>query len=265
MGQGESVCPSKVTNAVASENWDALMEILSTVNSQAWDEGNYYGLHVLYKAIRNKRCDVIEFLVQEGWPIPLDHLLRHTIRCSNRLGVETVERLCWLGAGGITNVSSRVKHQVAIHRILLEHNVISPRMLFCEEGDLVENETPQQQQSLVLILGILGDRCWKRDTRFRGTWFVAGMKNEDVLGLTELYARNGAPIAVRPSLQERLPEACGPRVSALLAAALQPASLHSLCRKALRRAGPKRHFKSWVVTKLGLPRRLSDYVCSSEA
>ena len=164
-------------------------------------------------------------------------------------------------------------YQAKIYTILLKHNVISPRMLFYEDKDEQDfNEIKislrQHQQSLIFFLNISSDRCTARGSWFRGKELVIDEvdedEHEDVLYFAKLYAKNGAPIAVQqPSLLEQLPHA-GVKVSTLMAAALQPASLHALCRKAVRRMGPKRGFKSWV-SKLGLPGRMSAYLCSNEA
>ena len=83
-----------------------------------------------------------------------------------------------------------------------------------------------------------------------------------MLGLVKLYARNGAPIAVHSSLWEQLPQAeSKSRVSEIMAAALQPASLQALWRKAIRQVGAKRLFKQ----KVGLPKRLSIFLCTSSS
>ncbi len=266
----------RALDALESENRDALFEVLSTFNDQAEaeKENSYFMRLFLYKAVIYNRCYAIEFLIRKGWHVDLDPLLRYASglgQCS-----ETIEGLCWLGAGGYIdywdwcfNLNDRV---VATYEILLEHNVVSLRMLFCKHGDLVEegdsdeeedldgdlddNEIPRQRP-LTIFLDILGDCCWER-------WVsLYTMKDRDVLGFAELHARNGGTVAVGSSLLEQLPGA-GPRVSALMAAALQPASLQSLCRKAIRLVGPKRHYKSWVP-KLGLPRPLSVYLCSSSS
>lgn len=269
---------------MVSGNWDDLMEILSVAHDDVKKDNSFFWRQVLCRAVRSKRCDVIEFLIRKGWHhVPLDELLNYAADLGESL--ETVSQLCLLGAGDITDywgacnrlngrrvspntlfieeedLGENDKQLAAVYGILLEHNVVvSPRMFFCEEGDLDESEIRQQQQQqpLTFLLDIPGDCCRKRR---KSSIFT--VEDEDVLGIARLCLRNGVPIVVKATLQKQLPKAQS-RVSAIMAAALQPASLQALCRKVIRLVSPKRKFKS-RVPELGLPERLSVFLCSSSS
>ena len=264
--QEEVARQQKFTDALQTGNWSTAIEVLSTFDEHAKRRD---GQDIGVQAMILGRWEVIKYLVLTGWHVNLDMLLRHIIiHCKNAL--EGIEVLCQLGATEIIDywgICNEWSDRVMIYGILLEHNVVTPRLLFYKAGVDIEEiqEISQDQKLLAFSLDIPRDRCEMRSCWLREKVHLSTRvtNHREVLGIVKLYARNGALIAVDSSLRERLPDTRR-RVSALMAAALQPAPLQALCRNAIRLVGPKQHFKKWVL-QLGLPGRLPGYVCSSEA
>ena len=89
--QEESVRRRKVIDAFRKGNWDDIIEILSSFNDHAKIRNSKFVGHM---AVIYNRCDVIKFLIQEGWRVNLNLLLHVAVKSNSLWTVEGL--VCWV-------------------------------------------------------------------------------------------------------------------------------------------------------------------------
>lgn len=187
--------------------------------------------------------EAVQCLFLEGWPFDLDRELTQAI-FEDR--TEMVEMLCQLGAYPKGSVAWAVDDDAFRTAILMEHNILQPRLCFycCYQGF--------QMDTFYIRIHLESDSLISAENSTAG----------NILRLTQLLQRNGCRIWYQGEMLKVILNIAGPRVKEVLYAALQPASLGALCRKTIREAMPGRGYKT-RVNELGLPKLIVDYLCST--
>jgi hypothetical protein len=191
--------------------------------------------------------EAVQFLFVEDWPLDLDRELTWAIFKDNR---EMIELLCQMGAYPKGPIGWFVNGSVTQTMILMEHNILQPTLSF---------------HAYYRGFKFHG---FNMEVNFQGDHFICTSfptpkqyDHENLSGLIQLMHRNGIRIQFQEGLLEVANTTAAPCIREVFSSALQPASLQSLCRKAIRNAMSGRQYKA-RVGELGLPRILRDYMCT---